>query len=366
MKLRLLILFLLTSSLVYGQQIIVEKIKLIETIDSEYVSEIPRVKDLKNKNSKIIEKINSQILERFMINSFEQKKLKEFRWYEVECGSELKGDLLYIWFKGEYYGPYPSFVEDDFYFSLKTGELLKANTIPFHSLFTLSGYLDFLNKYWLDGIKKEFKSAIECADAEPYCSYYDIYTYSVEKDKLSITLSDDCYPRVNQACSPYYKISIKLDSIKPFLSELGKYMLIESNYLSKSNIDKYNLNNLLKPKIPNNLFFFGKIDNKYSFSMAINIDNSNTISGYYYYDNKLEKIILKGKNYNETISLVETIDKKTTGFIELTVSKKYNSDGLFIYDDNENYKYLTGKWTSSDKKKVFNIKFTELKTNYKN
>ena len=49
MKLNLLLLFLLNSSFVFCQQIIVEKVKLIETIDSQFVSEIPRVKDLNNK-----------------------------------------------------------------------------------------------------------------------------------------------------------------------------------------------------------------------------------------------------------------------------------------------------------------------------
>ncbi len=367
MKLKLLLLFLLNASFVFSQQIIVEKVKLIETIDSQFVSEIPRVKDLNNKNSKIVEKINAEILDRFMINSFNQSDLDEFRWHEVECGSELKGDILYIWFKGGYYGPYLSYGEDDFYFSLKTGELLKLTEIPFQSLFSLSGYLDFLNKYWLDGVKKEFATAIKCAELEPYCSYYDIYSYAVEKDKLVIDLIDDCYPHVVMACSPNYRKSIKLDSIKPFLSDLGRYMLIESNYMSKSIIEKFNENILLKPRMPNNLFFFGKIDNKYAFSMAINIDSTKKVTGYYYYDNKREKISLKGQSFNETISLVESHDQKTTGFFELMISKNHNSDGLFIYNYENDYnsKYLTGKWLSTDKKKVLNIKFTELKTNHK-
>lgn len=368
LKFNLLLLFLLNAPFVFGQQIIVEKVKLIETIDSQYISEIPRVKDLSNKNNKIVEKINAEILDRFMINSFNQNEIKDFRWHEVECGSEIKGDILYIWFKGVYNGPYPSFGEDDFYFSLKNGELLKLTEIPFQSLFSLSGYLDFLNKYWLDGVKKEFATAIKCAELEPYCSYYDIYSYRVEKNKLVINLIDDCYPHVVMACSPYYQISIKLDSIKPFLSDLGRYILIESNYMSKSIIEKFNENILLKPRMFNNLFFFGKLDNKYAFSMAINIDSAKKITGYYYYDNKREKILLKGQCINETISLIETHNQKTTGFFELMISKNYDSDGLFIYDDDNenNSKYLTGKWLSADKKKVFNIKFTELKTNHKN
>ena len=57
-------------------------------------------------------------------------------------------------------------------------------------------------------------------------------------------------------------------------------MLIESNYMSKSIIQKFNENILLKPRMPNNLFFLGKIDNKYAFSMAINIDSTKKVTGY--------------------------------------------------------------------------------------
>lgn len=101
--------------------------------------------------------------------------------------------------------------------------------------------------------------------------------------------------------------------------------------------------------------------------MAINIDSTKKVTGYYYYDNKREKISLKGQSFNETISLVESHDQKTTGFFQLMISKNHNSDGLFIYiyENDYNSKYLTGKWLSTDKKKVLNIKFTELKTNHK-
>ena len=64
----------------YSQSIIVEKIKLIETVDNNSVSNIPRVKDLENSQNPIVERINAVILDRFMINSFEQEELGEFRW----------------------------------------------------------------------------------------------------------------------------------------------------------------------------------------------------------------------------------------------------------------------------------------------
>ncbi len=366
MKYSLLIIILINTILSYSQEITIEKIKLTETVDNRYVSEIPKVKDLTNNKNPIVEKINSQILDRFMINSFNQNELEEFRWYEVECSFEIKENILYISFAGEYYGAYPNYVEDEFYFDLKNGEPLKLSIIPFQALFTLSGYLDFLNKYWLKGVKKKFIAAIECAEFEPYCSYYDIYNYSVKDNKFSISLSNDCYPHVAQACSPYYEISVELDTLKQYINELGKYILLESNYLSETPIEKFLENEKLKKETENNLFIFGKIDDKYPFSMAINIDNQGVISGYYYYDLKLQKLVLKGQKKDNTMLLTETINNKQTGFFELNISNTYNSESFFLYDSNGNDKYLIGKWLNSDKTKILDIKFSEVKTNDKN
>lgn len=366
MKYILLIFILINTLVSYSQGIIVEKIKLTETVDNRYVSEIPKVKDLTNEKNPIVEKINSQILDRFMINSFKQSELEEFRWYEVGCSFEIKENILYISFAGEYYGAYPNYVEDEFYFDLKTGKPLKLSIIPFQALFTLSGYLDFLNKYWLEGVKKEFITAIECAEFEPYCSYYDIYNYSVKDKELTISLANDCYPHVAQACSPGYGISVKLDTLKQYLNELGKYILIESNYLSKTPIEKFLENEKLKEKTQNNLFIFGKINDKYPISMAINIDSQGEISGYYYYDLKLQKLLLKGQQKDNTMLLKETIDNKQTGFFEFKISNEYDSNGFFLYDPNGNDKYIIGKWLNSDKTKILEIKFTEVKTNDKN
>ncbi|MCL2596409.1 MAG: hypothetical protein FWD66_01855 [Paludibacter sp.] len=364
MKSILFLLFLLVACVSFGQDIVVEKVRL--TNNDNDVSEIPRVKDLKNANNVAVEKINAQILDRFMITGFEQnEKLAEelTNWFGIECSSELKDDILYIWLSGTYYGAYDNDIEDCFYFNLKTGEELQMSEIQFQSLFTLSGYLDFINKYWLKGVKKEFKEAIKCADSEPYCSYYDI-DYSVDENKLSISLNDDCYPRVVRVCSPYYNLSIPLDSVKTYLNDVGKYILVESDYFSKSPIDKFIENKRLKEKIPDNVFLFGKIDDKYPISMAICIDKQNQISGYYYYDNKLQKLNLYGGKNGEDILLTEEVNGKITGFFELKISKDYNSKGFFIManSNEENDEYLTGKWYDAEKTKQFDIKFTEAKT----
>ncbi len=336
----------------YSQEFVVEKVQLTESVDNKYVSEIPRLKDESDESNPVAERINSQILDRFMMNSFVQSELEEFRWYEVGYLSEIKENILYISFAGEYYGAYPNYVTDDLYFDLKTGDPLKLTVIPFQALFTLSGYLDFLNKYWLEGVKNEFTEAFECAEIEPYCSYYDINSYNVNDNKLFISLTNDCYPHVSQGCSPVYNISVELDSIKQYLNNIGKYILLDSKYMTRTAIEKFLEDKKLNEKIPDNVFLFGKINDKYPFSMAINVDNKEQISGLYYYDSKLQKINLKGQINDNTMFLTETVKNKQTGFFELDINI-------------DNYP-IDGKWLNFDKTKRLNVKFAKIMTSINN
>jgi hypothetical protein len=344
MRYKLLIVFLFNTLISYSQEFVVEKVQLTETVDNRSVSEIPRLKDKLDESNPVVESINSQILDRFMISSYVQSELEEFRWYEVGCSSEIKENILYISFAGEYYGAYPNYVTDELYFDLKSGEPLKLTEIPFQALFTLSGYLCFLNTYWLEGVKQEFINAIECSEMEPYCSYFDI-NYNVDSNKLSISLTDYCYPHVAQGCSPTYRIYVELDSIKPLLNNIGKYILLESKYMTMTPIEKFLKNEKLIVKVPNNLFLFGKIDNKYPFSMAINIDKKEQISGLYCYDSKLQKINLKGQ-INDIMFLTETVNNKQTGFFELDINV-------------DNYP-IEGKWLNFEKTKSLSVEFTKI------
>jgi len=345
MKYKLQIVFLINTLISFSQEFVVQKVHLTESIENMYVSDIPKLKDLSNDNNPVVDMINSQILDRFMINSYEQSEIDEFRWFGVEFSSEIYEDILYISFTGEYIGAYPNGVTDELFFDLKSGESLKLTIIPFQALFTLSGYLDFLNKYWLEGVKNEFEAAIECAEFEPYCSYYDI-NYEVESNKLSISLTNDCYPHVAQGCSPAYRISVELDSVKQFLDNIGKYMLFESEYMNMTPIEKFLENEKLNDKVPNNVFLFGKMDDRYPFSMAINIDKKEQILGLYYYDSKLQKINLKGHSNDNTMFLTETVNNKQTGFFEFDIN----------IDNNP----IEGEWLNFEKTKSLIVKFGKI------
>jgi hypothetical protein len=363
MKIKLLLFFLSITIAAYGQDIVVEKISLTETVDNSYVSEIPRVRDRRNENNQVVEKINAQILDRFMINSFEQGELEEFRWYDVTTDSQIKGNILHISFAGEYYGAYPNYVEDEFYFDLTSGTPLEQSKIPFQALFTLSGYLDFVSTYWLEGVKSEFKEAVACADYEPYCSYYDIANYSVENNNLSISLTDDCYARVSRACSPHYGISVELEAVKPYLNDLGRHILLESDYLTLSPIDKFMETEKLKAKIQNNLFLFGKVGDKYPMSIALSMDEKGQVSGYYYYDKKRQKLALNGQKRGDIIAMTETYDNKQTGYLELKFSNTFKPEAFYLYSPDDKGTYVTGKWTNVEKSKEFDVSFSEVKRN---
>lgn len=321
-----------------------EKVELTETVDERYVSEIPRLKDVSNDSNPVVAAINSMILDRFMINSFNQSELEEFRWYDVTCSSEIKEDILYISFSGEYYGAYPNYVTDELFFDLKSGAPLEPAAIPFLALFTLPGYLDFLHTHWLEGVKVEFEFAIECANFEPYCDYYDI-NYHMDSNSLIVSLTHDCYAHVAQGCSPSYELSFEPDSIQPFLNDIGKYMLIESNYMTMTAIEKFLKNKELIDAIPDNVFLFGKIHDRYPFSMALNIDKEQ-ITGLYFYDSKLQKIILKGQIKDGFMVLTETVNNKQTGFFELDINV-----------DNDP---IDGKWWNSEKTKSLDVMFTKV------
>lgn len=348
MKLKLLIVILINTMICFGQTYVVEEVHLTETLENEYVSKIPKLKDLSNADNPVVERINFQILDRFMINSYEQSEIDDFRWFDIEFSSQIDADILYISFSGEYIGAYPNGITDEMFFDLKSGEALKYTVIPFQALFTLSGYLDFLNKYWLEGVKKEFATAIECAGFEPYCNYFDITSYRLEGQNLSISMTEDCYPHVALGCSPVYSLSVKLDSLKHYLGPVGKYLLIESNYMNLSPIEKFLKNEKVMEKVPDNTFLFGKINDKYLFSMAINMDNAEQVTGYYYYNSKLQKINLKGKISENKLFLTETVNNKQTGFFELDI----NIDNQPIF----------GKWLNTEKTKSLDVQFTHILT----
>ncbi len=300
-----------------------------------------------------------------MINSYHQSELEEFRWYDIEFHSEVKEGIIFIAFVGEYYGAYPSYVEGELFFSAKTGEQLTYFDIPFQALFSLNGYLTFMQRFWLPVVKNEFKEAIACADSEPYCSYYDVSGYSVDGNKFSMSLTNDCYPRVIRACAPSASLTLSVDSLTEYLSDQGKKILFEDTYTAKTGVDKLLYNRAVANDIPKNIFLFGKTNGKYPFSMALTIDDSfRTVDGCYYYDNKWEKLTLTGLQLDEvSTELEESVGEKITGYFVLNRSAKYARDAFPVYGPGTESIYLSGFWSNPDRTKTYEIEFTAVKIN---
>ncbi|WP_418263248.1 hypothetical protein [Flavobacterium faecale] len=363
MKKSILLVLTLVSLLLHAQdKIAVQKVNIKSTLFEEENNEIPKVIPLKKEYTAVANKINQFILEEFMIEGFQLKKEEDFRYSDCKFKYQLSPTHLYLKTEGEYLGPYPSPFERELIFNLKNGAVENNENIPFQAFFTLNGYLDFMEKHWLTEAKKEFVTAIkDCEGSEPYCSYYDIEKYEVTNNQLTISLTNDCYPHVAKACTPYLTKSFSKEVMKKFLSEWGYKILFNANYTSKKAIDKFIINQKERNNAENNIFLFGKINKLYPISMALTLSNKdNSVSGYYYYDKKKIKIKIKlrGTYSTNAISLNEFTNNQNTGNFSLKFSENYNEDGIFIDDNDNQSKYLTGNW--SNNKNHFKIIFNAI------
>jgi hypothetical protein len=360
MKKLFLVLALLTGLAVRAQHtVVVEKIVFTSTVDKESISDIPYVKDPAGRQNQVTEKINAAIQDRFMFDSFDPKSVTSFYWYGVEFTHQIAENVLHIAFQGEYYGAYLNNVEDHLYFDLKTGDQLDEKLVPFHALFSPEGYFDFLNKYWLPRCAGEFKEATRCAESEPYCSCYDI-DFAHTGSQLVLSLTNDCFPHASRACSPSVSEEIRLDTIKPFLSSFGNYVLLESRYGKLSRLEQFLFTRKHLGRVPNYCYAVGRIDDKYGFSMALQLPqtNSDAVVGYYFYGKKKIKIPLSGKVQGQHIVLAESVDGKITGRFEFTWHDDYQEDGIAVGE-----KYLTGRWTNAQNGKVLKITFLDYRSN---
>ena len=365
-KLSFLLLFLFCFIASSQEKIAVKKVMIKSTLSFQSENEIPKVIALKKEFEPAVKKINQFILDEFMIEGYQLKKEEDFRFSGCTFEYQINPDYLFLKMEGGYLGPYPSEFEKEFIFNIKTGAIQDSRKIPFQALFTLNGYLDFMEKYWLPDIKKEFSVVTEgCEEIEPYCSYYDIEKYEVKDNQLSFSLTNDCYPHVAQACTPYLTKSVSKEVMKQYLNDWAYRMLFKDNYTSKNQIALFLMNQKEKPNCENNIYFFGKINNLYPISMALNLSKKdNSVSGYYYYDKKKIKIKLSGTYSKKAILLNEFSNNVNTGKFSLKFEDDYNKKGFYIYENETNSQYLTGQWSNG--KSDFQIIFNEVKFNQYN
>jgi hypothetical protein len=360
----LVLTFLLAAFCTQAQHaIVVDTVSLTETIDNNVVSQLPRVRDTSGRYGKVVEKIDSFLLDRFMISSFDQKEIAEFRWYDVSFRAEVKENLLFIAFAGEYYGSYPTNVEEELLFDLRTGAYLETEDIPLEALFTLKGYTDFLNRYWLTSVKNSFQKAMECAgDIDPYCSYYDIDWYQVKNGWFYFSLTRDCFPHAAKACAPDIIRSMPADTLRQHLSPFGRKVLLDDAYTNKYGIEKCLYNQKVKGEVPTNLYFFGKVDGQRAFTLAINLDkSSDKVTGYYYYDDAQQPLALTGRYTSKSITLTETVNKRPTGTFEIKIDRQYQQGTYNLKYNASGVVYLSGHWSDPAGKAKLPLTFDECK-----
>ncbi len=359
MKVYLLFLSFWISLISFAQQnISVETIIFSNSINKSAKSNIPHVIDKSGVKNIVVNKINESIMERFMIDNFDTSKAVNFSWSDVDYKYEIKSDILLISFWGEYLGAYLNYINDNLYFDLSNGSLLVNKVLPFNALFSLQGYFSFLNKYWIPGCIQKYDEAAKCAGLEPDCNCYQIdLTYSATH--LDFSLTDYCFPHYISVCNPHYSIVLLIDSIKPYFSDFGKYVIFEKKFNNLTELERFLFYRENFNKIPNYYFIVGSIDNKYPFSMALELNDSlKEANGYYFYNKHKINISLNGQFNSSQINLKESINNKTTGQFDFTWYDSYHEDGLSFGN-----KYLTAKWINLDSKKEMKIKLTSIKTN---
>jgi hypothetical protein len=316
--------FLCLVQVTIAQNVIVEKVKIHTPADKNNITNVPRVKDTTNPDNGKVATINAFLLDWFELTNYEEET--EDLHYFIDFTAEVKSDIVYIHYTGEYYGAYPNPVDEELFFSLVTGEVIKNKDLSFQSLFTLNGYLDFLNKFWLTPqLKTAFQKANACAGLQPYCSYYDISRYAVEGNKLKLWLDDDCFPHAVASCNPEYSVSVPMDSVKKYLAPYAKKAIVDDHYTKLNGISKLQYNQKVWTSIPYTMYLFGLIDGKYAISMALTVNlNTNAVSGYYYYDKKRQPLQLKGTFANNILDMTETVDNQQTGKFYFTFTTEYN------------------------------------------
>ncbi len=360
MKIPFLILILFLSQLL-SAQFSIETVKVTETLENENTSEIPKLVSEKQDDFYVLKKVNDYILKEFMVSSFEQQEIKSFRWYDATFKSEIKDSILYISYAGEYIGGGINDIENELFFDLKTGERLENYDIPFQGLFTIQGYLDFMNSYWLPKAKNAFKEALNCTDSEPDGTIYEISDYKLDNGIVSIAMNQIFHKRYDYTCDPLFSATVTVEELLPLLSDKGKLILLTDNYTQKSKVETYLYNEEMRPTLPTNIYLWGQIDNKMPFTMGLNINNeSNEVAGIYFYDKIGKNIQLKGTKDDDTFYLEEFYEGKMSGKININSRNPYLPEGFGMFLENSEIYNFLGDWSSPNGDKKLELIFDAI------
>jgi len=345
-----------TSEIIETSIIVVDTITINKFENDDDACLLPRLRHTKEPENVAVAAINKEILEHFGLTSYESPSLENFVHAGVIFTWEATEDIFYFKYEGEKILGRSHQEEEEFVFDLKTGKLLAYDPIPFQALFTPSGFLEFLNKYWLEQFTEKLNESISCAEMDATCSPRKL-TYEIIGNDLIVRLFEGCFPSYARACEPNFEKIFKVKDIQSFLSEAGKIIISEENH-DKSKIDLIVMNSKANDLVEDVLYLFGEIDNKYAISMAIK-NNKGEITGLCYYDHKKLPTELNGKINHEYIDLTEYADEKVSGYFQFILHEGFAAEDIVVRFPNGKIRYLEGGWLNADKNRMYNINFTD-------
>lgn len=333
---------------------------IVDTLRLENDVLVPRIESLDINNKELSSKINDWILKEYgMDNWKDQHGGKWGQAYLTLIGYKIIDDILIL---DVYMASRGSDSDRKYFISLVSGNEIKPVDIPFSSLFKADKYLSFIEKYWYADLKQELIKSYACCEAADILDNlwlegqsFKVKGFSFSNTKLILEEyrwgpNGTCWG----SCASILIKELDLNKINSYFNDFGLKIMNDSIY-KKSNhyfgyswdenttIEEVKYTNGLRDKVPNNLYFLGKIADKYPFKMSLNIlDNGyeQKITGTYSYDSNTQTLLsLKGFQNENTLDFYEYEDGIITGHftIKKIVKDKYPTEWV-------------GLWTSADTK----------------
>ena len=275
-----------------------------------------RLQNILFNDDEIINKSNLQLIEKHLF--FQNDSVDESGISSLNYTCDFYPNFLRVSINIDWAGgPYSLETEADcLHFDLEKGEL-----ILMADLIDGAKYFDFLEKFWLSDCRNSIREAHQCAYGNETGDYESDSAYVLEgecefqchkinhqfiitKDDIFISNNSDCFPHAWRNCNFGSAKYFKINEIKEFLSDYGKWLLGYSN--TYRDVTPY-------------FHFVGKIDDKYNISLSICESKEDDVDGEYFYWEQNKKILLKGQiqSGSEQIVMDEFVDNAKTGNFEL-------------------------------------------------
>lgn len=304
----------------------------------------------------VVNQVNKELLDFYGLTSFEPSQItaetylcsSDFSWRFDSGILEISVQLA----RGMKCGD----VDGELYFDLNNGGLkLSQEDIPLHTLFTSTGYFEFMEKYWIDNVKYAFDmEALSYYRAEGEDGGYralkrDLYEeigwYTVDTGYFNCHSYFTPYPESLRCYNPVAESTVPIYSVIPYLSDFGKKVLLQDDYTAMEGIERLLYERRMASQIPKRVVVYGAIDNKYEFAMSLDI-NRISAEGQYWYLSKKQNIKLLGALSPNYFYLEEYTNGMNTGIFVFNVGEEYESEAFGLYGENES-RYVEGYWQKS-------------------